>query len=387
MKKTLIALAVTAALPALAQAQTSVTLSGIVKTGIDRVSVTGAGTTGDMLALTDGSSRFIIAGNEDLGGGLRATFQIDTRFRPDEAKSAGASLSAIADGATWVGLAGNFGQLRLGRMDQHYIHGVDEHSSRATPLTHWNVSLLSYINQTVIARGSRTDNLIRWDSRSFSGFNVGFGYSTAAISASGGGTYDGCPAAPSLTALSPVCALGSAAKGDALALNAGYSAGKLRAGISFWNAYNEPKTVKHASTRAWGGYNFGIVDIGVTVDQSSLTLAGATNGTQGAKTERMAWSIPVKASVGPGTLLFTYTVAQDSKTAGNTNANSGAKYMVIGYDYPFSKRTSVGVSYAKLDNATGAFYAPFTGTGLANQPALTAGQDLSSFYLGLRHAF
>ena len=232
MKKSLIALAVASAIPALAQAQTSVTLTGILKTGLDAVSVKNAGTTGNMLALTDGSSRFIIAGSEDLGGGLRATFQIDTRFRPDEGKSAAASLSAIADGATWVGLAGGFGQLRLGRMDQHYIYGVDEHSSRATPLTHWNVSLLSYINQTAIARGSRTDNLIRWDSRVMGGFSAGFGYSTAAISASGGGTYDGCASAPSLTTTSPSCGLGALAKGDSIAANLGYAAGPLRAGSS-----------------------------------------------------------------------------------------------------------------------------------------------------------
>lgn len=387
MKKTLIALAVASAVPALAQAQTQVTLTGILKTGLDSVSIKNAGNTGSMLAMTDGSSRFIISGSEDLGGGLRATFQIDTRFRPDEAKSASASLSAIADGATWVGLAGGFGQVRLGRMDQHYIYGVDEHSSRATPLTHWNVSLLSYINQTAIARGSRTDNLIRYDSPVVSGFSAGFGYSTAAISASGGGTYDGCSAAPSLTSPSPTCGLDSLAKGDAIAANLGYAAGPIRAGVSFWNAYNEPKTVKHASVRGWAGYNLGIVDIGVTIDQSSLTAAGATNGTQGAKTERMAYSIPVKAPVGPGTLLFTYTVAQDAKVAGTKASNTGAKYMVIGYDYGLSKRTSVGVSYAKLDNASGAAYAPFTGASLANQPALTVGQDLTSLYVGLRHTF
>ena len=125
----------------------------------------------------------------------------------------------------------------------------------------------------------------------------------------------------------------------------------------------------------------------MTVDQSSVTAAGATAGTQGAETKRMAWSIPVKAAVGPGTLLFTYSQAQDAKVAGTSAANTGAKFTVIGYDYPFSKRTSLGVSYAKLDNATGASYTLFTGAALANLPAVTAGQDISSFTVGLRHAF
>jgi predicted porin len=379
MKKTLIALAVASAVPALAQAQTSVTLSGDLKTGLAQTNISNNGGSG--MQMTDGSSKFIISGTEDLGGGLRAIFRIDTRFRPDEAKSAAASLAAVADGATWVGLAGGFGQVRLGRIDQHYIWGVDEHAARATPLQHWSVSLLSFINATSIANTSRTPNLIRWDSNSIAGFSLGFGYSTAAFA------YDGCAALPSVTALTPTCGLGDNAKGNGMAANVNYAAGPLRAGVSYWNAYNEPKTVQQKSVRGWAGYNLGIVDVGVTIDQSSVTAAGATAGTLGAETKRTAWSVPVKAAVGPGTLLFTYTQAQDAKVAGTSAANTGAKFTVIGYDYPFSKRTSLGVSYAKLDNATGASYTLFTGAALANLPAVTAGQDISSFTVGLRHAF
>ena len=379
MKKTLIALAVASAVPALAQAQTSVTLSGNLKTGLAQTNISNNGGSG--MQMTDGSSRFVISGTEDLGGGLKATFQIDTRFRPDEAKSAAASLAAVADGATWVGVAGGFGQVRLGRIDQHYIWGVDEHGARATPLQHWNVSIISHINATPIANTSRTPNLVRWDSNSIAGFSLGFGYSTAAFA------YDGCAANPSLTAPSPTCGLGDNAKGNGMAANVNYAAGPLRAGVSYWNAYNEPKTVQQKSVRGWAGYNLGIVDIGVTVDQSSATSAGASAGTLGTETKRMAWSIPVKASVGPGTLLFTYSQAQDAKVAGTTASNTGAKFTVIGYDYPFSKRTSLGVSYAKLDNATGASYTLFTGAALANLPAISAGQDISSFTVGLRHAF
>jgi len=381
MKKTLIALAVTAAVPALAQAQTSVTLTGILKTGLAQTSISNAGTTGSFLALTDGSSRFIISGNEDLGGGLRATFQIDTRFRPDEAKSAAASLGAIADGNTWVGLAGGFGQLRLGRIDQHYSWGTDEFSSRATPLQHSNISLVSYIQGQAVAIASRTNNLIRWDSADFNGFSAGIGYSTAPLA------YDGCTAAPTLTAPSPTCALGDPAKGTGFALNAQYMKAPLRAGVTYWDAYNEPKTIQEKAIRGWADFAMGIFQVGITVDQSSRTAAGATNGTLGAKTERMAWSIPVKATIGPGTLLFTYSSAQDQKVAGTTAANTGAKMMSVGYDYPMSKRTSLGVSYSKIDNATGASYTQYTGGSLANLPTVTAGQDVSSFYVGLRHAF
>ncbi|MCX8004677.1 MAG: porin, partial [Burkholderiaceae bacterium] len=86
MKKSLIALAVAGAFSSAAFAQSTVTLSGIVKGGVQSVKYkdgTGAfaANNGSQLGMADGSSRFIISGSEDLGGGLRGIFQIDTRWR------------------------------------------------------------------------------------------------------------------------------------------------------------------------------------------------------------------------------------------------------------------------------------------------------------------
>ena len=62
MKKTLIAVAIAAAVPALAQAQSSVTLSGNVKVGLNSYKLSnGAAGNGSGLVMGDGSSRFIIA--------------------------------------------------------------------------------------------------------------------------------------------------------------------------------------------------------------------------------------------------------------------------------------------------------------------------------------
>ena len=67
MNKSLLALAVAAALPTLAQAQTTVTVSGIIKTGVQSVKLSNnalAADNGNSMAVNDGSSRFIIAGSE-----------------------------------------------------------------------------------------------------------------------------------------------------------------------------------------------------------------------------------------------------------------------------------------------------------------------------------
>jgi predicted porin len=364
VKKTLIALAVAAAVPALAQAQTSVTLSGNVKVGLNSYKLSNGAANGSGMAMGDGSSRFIIAGTEDLGGGLKANFQWDTRLRPDE------GTGTLGSGVSFVGLSGGFGQVRLGRIDQHYVYGIDEHGARATALQHSSISVLSYVGGTsaltsaAVANASRTANLVRWDSNNMGGFTAGVGYSTAYAGAEGG--------------------VGDAGKGSAITANLGYAAGPLSVGVSLWDAKSEDKTAGQKSTRLWAGYTLGIASVGLTWDQSSISTGLTTTKIE---TKRDAFSIPVKAAIGPGTLMFTYTQAQDAKVAGASAANTGAKMFTLGYDYPFSKRTSLGVSYANLNNGTGAAYQLFTGNALSNMPTPTVGQDTSSFYVGLRHAF
>ena len=367
MKKSLLALAVAAALPGVALAQSSVTLSGVFKSGIASTQLSnGTANNGRINGMHDGSSRFVLSGVEDLGGGLKAIFQIDQRFRGEESPA-----SAQAGGATWVGLAGGFGSVKLGKNDVYYIHGTDGHAARATPLQHWNVSLLSYVNSgtTAVASTSRTTNLIQYDSPKFGPVNLGVYYSTAGQSGEGGAT----------------SATGDGQKGQTVGGQVLLAMGGLTGGIAAFDSKVEGYNQLAAGTlqgfkaaRIWGGYNFGMFSVGLTVDSSKAV---------GTETKRNAFSLPVTATFGPGTVLFTYTVAQNTKTNGTTNNDTGAKMWALGYDYSLSKRTSVGVSYAVLDNKSAASYQMFTNNALGNVSVPTVGQDQKQFYVGLRHAF
>lgn len=372
MKKSLLAVAVAAALPAAAFAQSNVTLSGFVKTGIaytkyDNGTGAFAANNDSGTSLDDGSSRFIISGSDDLGNGMKGIFMIDTRFRPDT------SGGTLASGNAFAGVAGSFGSIRLGRMDQYYTLGTDEHGGRATALQHSSISLLSYVGswsaERTIANGSRTPNLVRYDLPAIGGFFGGAGYSFNGI---GAASDDGT--------------LGDNAKGSAWTIDLGWRGGPITAGAGYWNAENDvntptaglaAKALKHTSWRVYGSYDFGMFKVGLTYDESKVEQAGLPDAKRG------AWSLPVTAKLGPGTLLFTYTEADDLD---NTN-NTGAKMYSIGYDYPLSKRTSVGVSYADINNDTNASYAMFTGQALGGHPAVGAGQDSRQFYIGLKHAF
>ena len=377
MKKSLLALAVAAALPGVALAQSSVTLSGNVKLGLAQTkfsngAVPATAPNDSITGIADGSSRFILSGVEDLGGGLKAIFQIDQRYRGDESPANG----ALANGNTFVGLAGGFGQFRVGKLDLYYGYGTDEHGIRATALQHSNISILSYVGQggNAIASASRSQNVLRYDSPKFGGLGFGLAYSTAAQSGDGGAT-------------GGAGVSGDASKGQAIQADLSYAAGPLRAGIALWDHKNEGHSLAavgagtgQQAARIWGGYNFGVFDIGLTVDQSKLKFNGGD-------TKRTAFSLPIKANLGAGTLLFTASIAQNLKTNGATASDSGARMYVLGYDYALSKRTSLGVSYAFLDNKANASYALFTGVALGNIQAPGSGQDTKQLYLGIRHAF
>ena len=114
MKKTLIALAAVAVTGA-AFAQSTVTLSGTVDVGLEKR------WSGDATKLTssrNGTSNWTLSGAEDLGGGLKAVFQISTSFNADDGTFTPADTAAgrtLGNNGLFVGLTGGFGTLRAGR--------------------------------------------------------------------------------------------------------------------------------------------------------------------------------------------------------------------------------------------------------------------------------
>ncbi|MBP8147748.1 MAG: porin, partial [Acidovorax sp.] len=102
-----LALAVLALLGSTAAfAQSSVTLYGRVNTTVERQEVGNVKTTG----LFNNASRFGFKGTEDLGGGLKAGFQLESGFNSDT----GASAATFFGRQSEVNLSGGFGTVRLG---------------------------------------------------------------------------------------------------------------------------------------------------------------------------------------------------------------------------------------------------------------------------------
>jgi predicted porin len=116
MKKLLIATAALAMVAGTAQAQSSVTVYGIVDYGYTSLEQTKAdGTKNDLKQLKGGgeasTSRIGFRGTEDLGGGTKATFVLESGIDAN-------SVFTFGGRAYWVGLeSAGMGEVRLGRQD------------------------------------------------------------------------------------------------------------------------------------------------------------------------------------------------------------------------------------------------------------------------------
>jgi predicted porin len=168
MKKSLIALAVMAASGA-AMAQSNVTLYGIVdlwvgsvEDGLNAKSVTKLDSGGV------NGSRWGLKGSEDLGGGLKAVFKIESGFSADTGVGKGGP-----NRQSYVGLEGGFGTVTFGNVWTAMDDIVGASNSGFD-------SALSASNNVLVVNSiyaSNPGNSIKYVSPSFGGFSAGFTHS------------------------------------------------------------------------------------------------------------------------------------------------------------------------------------------------------------------
>src|SRR6266513_3092224 len=315
-KKRLIAAVVggmLAAPPAFAQ----ITISGTLKDGFEMYKL-GAGKAAAPAAsyhyeprVSDQSSRIIFSGTQDLGGGTRAWFQLDSRFQSDVGGSTQTNIAPTtginlwAGGNTGVGLAGDWGKLTIGRWDLHYLEfipiefgyaGSLQDLLGAGPMSQVNgTNTGTSLSASVIANGTRTPNVILWDSSNMGGLPARVAYSTAfntnltLVQSPNEGTGKG----------------GAGSSGGAVNAALRYAGGPLALGASVWSATPEGGAASPAgqqkSLRLWGGYTLPMgLKVGLGFDNSQRRQAAGE-----AMTKRNAFMVPVSYNVGSHTAYFT----------------------------------------------------------------------------------
>lgn len=371
MQKKLIALAVAGLVSGGAFAQSNVTISGLIRMSVEQYKLSSMPAGFDSSAenrVSDQSSMLVFKGREDLGGGMYAGFQLDNRWNPSE------NASTSAGGNSNIHLGGSWGQVAMGRQDLHYGSAIESYKAYTLQNILSN-GIFAQVGGNTVANGTRTPNVIMYDSPNMSGFSARVAVSTAFRAAEGTGVRAAGAADPG--------------KGSATNVALNYANGPIKAGYSYWRGTTEGgkgATLATADQRGdtlQFGYTFPMgLAIGLGWNKSKLeTTVGDA--------DRTAWVLPVSYVFGANQVAFTY--ARANNTGGSfaaNNSDTGASAYTLSFGHAMSKRTNVGVAYTKLDNKARATYDLFgLGANGATSTAATAGADVSQVSLNMNHSF
>lgn len=346
MKKSLVALAALAVVGA-ASAQSSITLYGRIDAGVGRstTEATGAVPVASQSQTLVTSSALNttywgMKGSEDLGGGLKANFDLQSQFSMDT----GAAANTMFERLATVGLSGSFGAVNLGRQYTAYdsLRGATnniEDTNVATTGTVWKTGMADYSN--------RISNSIRYDSLNYSGVSGGV--------ALGLGENQN---------------IGAANLGDAtnnVSLHVKYAAGPLLVGY----AYQNEKLVQPLVTTPQVSNKYNL--IGASYDFGVAKLTGSYNRATNDTITDKEYQVGVTVPFGAAAVMAGYSHSSSSSTAAGATDLDGRGYTLAGI-YSLSKRTTLYAGYFNTSVETGTLNAITTTKG-------------STFATGVRHTF
>ena len=369
MNKNLIALAVAGAFvapAAMAQTANPVVLYGQVNVTAESVEAR-SGTTplSRRSRIEDQSSRLGVRGTEDLGGGLKAFFQLETAFRPDSNNTTFAARNSA------VGLQGGFGSILIGRWDMPF-------KTATIAIDPWGDITIAGITGTLSDRGNfdrRDQNVAEYWSPTWGGLAF------------------------------RLAATANERKNDPAGVNArdtGANVTWTSGGIYVFYAYEEHKDNNNGNafgqiivqppatgqTAGIAGYNekgqalggsvvFGPIKVGAQYQEFKK---GGTPAT--ARSKQKSWMGNVVWTLGNNQFIYQYMNSKDGRLNTATTEEPDCDSNSIGYKYNFSRRTSFIAHYIDVKNNSAA-----TCNFGSNTLGIAAGQDPRGIAVGFLHNF
>ncbi|HEX5805796.1 MAG TPA: porin [Macromonas sp.] len=356
MKKSLISLAVLAAAGA-ASAQSSVTVYGIVDAYLGNVK-NNIGTNGpdatkkNQTTVDSGgtsTSRVGVKGVEDLGNGLKASFQLEQGLAVDSGAALQDSQTKSYTGfdrRAQVGLSGAFGGLVFGRTYLPYfdlrsatdgdVVGGEIFGPRETfKLGNLGDKFASASGAAAVALSDYTknaSNVISYTSPNFNGF-------TAAVAVGLGENKSASSSAANTTSLKLQYANGPLLVGFGHQKEEYQSWGTSSTASSntTLNTTYQPKATYNLLA---GSYDFGVAKLFTSYQDVKYEETYGSSGTGKAKDYHFGVSVPVAANT---KLWADYAHAKFNSDA--TGKDVKATGYTLGADYVLSKRTDIYVAY------------------------------------------
>ncbi|MBN3754754.1 porin [Paraburkholderia sp. Tr-20389] len=379
---------------AAAHAQGSATLYGIIDEGFNYNSNMKGSRSYALQSGVMQGSRWGLRGLEDLGGGLKTIFVLESGFDVNNGKAGQGGL--LFGRQAFVGVTSDrIGSFTLGRqydVDADFV-GPFEAGTQWSGNVGAHPGDLDNFNNTV-----RTNNSIKFKSLSYAGFSFGAMYSLGGVA-------------------------GDVTRNQAWSVGAGYTNGPLALGVGYMNVRNPNVSffgnattgTPSASTSnvtypiysgfmsartyqvigAGGAYTLGAATLGFTY--SNVAFKDLGDLSSGPNPSRYAGSVHFnnaeanfKYQVTPALIVgVAYDYTNSSKISSGSGTNNGATYHqgMLGVDYFLSKRTDVYVM---------GIYQKASGTDSRNQSAIASINNQSSpssndrqalVRVGIRHKF
>ena len=409
--KQILLLSALAAASCSALAQSSVTIYGVVDAGVTQVNGMNGGSVKQLVSGIMDGSRLGVRGNEDLGGGMRALFTIESRLEADTGALSNRPLSGsqLPDrvsqaarlglptafqpvvtavggsigGTVGVNLANNFWdrQAFLGLVTPV---GAVLAGRQYTPAYEVSATFDTLQTQSALSAGQvasvpasidiRLSNTIAY--RIQQG-----GFSASAMVGAGEG---------------------SASTGRFMGGMAMYKGGAFSVGLGYNTRKNERAAKSLTSTVFGASANLGPGTLSAMValvkDDNPTGLSGiaaqvtpsvgAANAAliqnafiNGFKQDGRLMHMGYRMSLGVNTIYVAYSKYDDKRAANADTASFG-----VTYSYALSKRTDINASVVRFDNSGLGQAAP-GGAGYLGGVTRAAGVDATSMALGVRHRF
>ena len=319
-----------------ASAQSNVTISGALVLGVGTTEI-GTASSGLQVARSTGNLSF--DGSEDLGGGMKAGFRVQSSLgaqaTSDTTTSVAAVRSLLGDRGIYLTVSGGFGTVLAGRAATgikgvmgvadvssiSLIQGVSGSSSAATvTATDGRVALAAGDASAKIIYGDTWTHQVAYQLPTISGFTFSVGIT------------------PSQTVETGIGDNGDTR--DAVSYSANYSNGPLNIAANFTDS--QTGTAPSKLTTIAANYDLGVAKIALT--SQSIRLATGTSPGNGML---FTANVPMGAnSIGFG---YGRRVASDSSHA--SYAGDDVKQTFIGYRHNLSKRTNIQAIYNNIDKS------------------------------------
>ena len=333
MKRSIFLAAIATLAAGSALAQSSVTVYGRLNMTAERFTANKTTT----YLLNNNASRIGFKGVEDMGGGLKASFLIESGLSPDT----GAASGTFWGRESWVGLEGGFGKVRLGNMGP-----TNAYFTTADYISMHNHDTGTSEDKLYLYPG-RATNMIAYTSPNMGGLVV-----DAQLGLSENSQF-----------------------GRTYVLTGNYDAGPLHIGASYLQAGAGLSGTKTKEYGLRAIYEMGDLTFGAYYLRNEGNYSGLGLGFGNIKRDAIRGS--VMYAMGPGEVHLNvgkaWGVKNNRLTAAANSAlirNDDADQFTVGYNYNLSKRTKAYTYYTRVTDDARLYTGKY-----------------STFALGVRHNF